>query len=148
MVWGCFSGAKGRGGLFFLPENTTMNGQRYLSVLEEHMLPFFSIHESTHFMHDGAPCHRAKKVTEFLQNKGIQMIEWPGNSPDLNPIENCWNLMKNRLSEIATPSVSTLIEEIQNLWVHGMDSQYYKNLARSMPKRLQLVIKKKGEITK
>jgi hypothetical protein len=44
MVWGCFSGAVGRGGLFFLPKNTTMNGEMYQTVLENHLLPFMKIH--------------------------------------------------------------------------------------------------------
>jgi hypothetical protein len=38
MVWGRFSGKKGRGGLYFLPKNKTMDSDRYKSVLENHLL--------------------------------------------------------------------------------------------------------------
>jgi hypothetical protein len=42
MVWGRFSCKKGRGGLYFLPKNKTMNGDRHKSVLENHLLPLWS----------------------------------------------------------------------------------------------------------
>jgi hypothetical protein len=61
MVWGCFLAAVGRRGLFFLPKNTTMNGEMYPTVLLNHLLPFMEIHSSTHFLQDGAPCHTTKK---------------------------------------------------------------------------------------
>ena len=48
------------------------------------------IHMTVHccdtiIMHDGAPCHRSNIVSE---KKKIKTLDWPGNSPDLNPIEN------------------------------------------------------------
>ena len=39
-------------------------------------------------MHDGAPCHRAKAVKNYLQKNNAGTVDWPCNSPDLNPIEN------------------------------------------------------------
>jgi hypothetical protein len=60
MVWGCFSGKRGRGGLSFLPKNCTMNGERYKKVLADHNLPFMRIHGTTVFLQDGAPCHKSK----------------------------------------------------------------------------------------
>ncbi|KAG7155141.1 Transposable element Tcb1 transposase-like 4 [Homarus americanus] len=44
MVWGCFSGAVGRGGLYFLPRNVTMNSDQYIEVSNEHLLTFYDIH--------------------------------------------------------------------------------------------------------
>ena len=46
------------------------------------------------FMHDLAPCHNSKSTRIFLDCKGICLLELPGNSPDLNLIENVWNIMK------------------------------------------------------
>ena len=46
------------------------------------------------FMHDSTPCHKARKVTRYLKRKRMNIYEWPGNIPDLNPIENCWHKMK------------------------------------------------------
>ena len=49
-----------------------MNADFYVKVLEEHMISFFHIHGSEVFMHDSAPCHKAKKVTRFLEERHIK----------------------------------------------------------------------------
>jgi transposase len=147
MIWGCFSGSVGRGGLFFLPKNTTMNGERYQEVLESHLLPFMRIHRCTHFLQDGAPCHASKRIKDYLKDKPFEVIDWPGNSPDLNPIENMWNFMKNQLKKVDTNSVPKLITEIKLLWTTGITQEYCRKLSDSMPRRLQKVIEAKGEST-
>ena len=88
MVWGTFSGEMGRAGLYFLPKNKKMNSDQYVKVLEEHMLSMFHIRSSEVFMQGIAPCHKSKKTTNFLQQQKIRVLNWPGNSPDLIPIEN------------------------------------------------------------
>ena len=40
------------------------------------------------FQQDLAPCHTSKQVKNFMNNHHIKVLEWPGNSPDLNPIKN------------------------------------------------------------
>lgn len=148
MVWGCFSGQKGRGGLYFLPKNVTMNGVRYVDVLESHLKNAYYIHECTHFMQDSAPCHKAKSVSTWLKKEKIEVLQWPGNSPDLNPIENAWNQMKRKLSCKNTSSVPHLCEEIKKLWVLDMHLDYFQKLSDSMPTRIQKVIQAKGNVTK
>ena len=148
MVWGCFSGVKGRGGLYFLPQNKKMNAELYQQVLEEHMLNFYHIHGSGVFMHDSVPCHKARKITRYLEQKQISVLEWTGNSPGLNPIENCWHKMKKKMSEKKTPNLEILQEELKKVWCQEISTEYFKNLSESMPKRLQMVIKNKGSMTK
>jgi transposase len=146
MVWGCFSAA-GRGGLYFLPRNTTMNAERYEKVLQDHLLPFMDIHRTTHFLQDGAPCHASKRIKSFLEDKPFEVIDWPGNSPDLNPIENCWNYLKQNLKDKDTGSVDKLIAAIKMLWVKGLPRDYLKKLSDSMPRRIQKVLAVKGDAT-
>ena len=74
MVWGCFLGEKGRGGLYFLPKNKKINAEFYLQVLEEHMLNFYHIHGSEVFMHDSALCHKARKITRYFEQKQISLL--------------------------------------------------------------------------
>ncbi len=98
MVWGCFSW-QGRGGLKFLKKGEMMNSQRYPRVLEDKLELFMRIHKTSQFLQDGAPCHKAKIVTKwFVDRPHITLIKWPGNSPDLNPIENVWSRMKHQLA--------------------------------------------------
>ncbi len=147
MVWGSFSGAVGRGGLFFLPKNTTMNSERYQRTLEDHLLPFFQIHQCTHFLQDGAPCHASKKTKAFLAEQPFSVMDWPGNSLDLNPIENLWNIMKDGLKSKDIGSIPKLQAELKKLWV-TLDQAMLRNLSDSMPRRLQMVLNAKGEMTK
>ncbi|KAG7158960.1 Transposable element Tcb2 transposase-like 3 [Homarus americanus] len=135
------------GGLYFLPKNVTMKGTNYIEVLRDHMLPFWPIHQCHHFMHDGAPGHKSKIVTKFLSDNETDMLEWPGNSPNLNPIKNAWNVMKNKIQEARPSNIKNLQEELKKLWVN-MDVSYFASLAQSMHKRLQMVLKTKGNMTK
>ena len=75
------------------------------------------------------------------------VLDWPGNSPDLNPIENCWNLMKSKLKEYKFSNINQLREKLIQLWIE-MPVEYFTNLAESMPRRLKLVIEKDGWMTK
>ena len=147
MVWGCFSGEKGSGGLYFLDKNVNMNGALYIDVLKNHMLPFYEKHENPHFLQDGAPCHRAKRVMEWLTENNVSLIEWPGHSPDLNPIENLWNELKRKIGKLSVNTVGAITEKLRVLW-DETDLDYFKKLSDSMPSRINAVLNVKGEMTK
>ena len=80
--------AAGTGGLYFLTPGTTMNGEKYVKVLQEKLQLHMTVYQCDTFMHDGAPCHRSRVVKKFLGEKNIRQLDWPRNSLDLNPIEN------------------------------------------------------------
>ena len=86
MVWGMIS-HKGAGRLHVV--EGMMNGAQYHHVLQTRMIPqlhqWFDSIDDCIFMHDSAPCHKARINTEFLQSKNVTVLDWPGNSPDLNP---------------------------------------------------------------
>ena len=117
MVWGDFSGDKGKGGLYFFPKNVTTyeRGQLYLRVLDHHMLPFWDIHRCNHFMQDDDPVHRSMVVKKWLKDSHVPVLECPRNSPNLNPIENSWNYMRNKVQEAHSTNIQTLV--LMKLWV-------------------------------
>ena len=147
MVWGDFSGDKGRGGLYFIPKKVTMRGDSYLRVLDHHMLPFWNIRRCNHFMQDSDPVHRPRVVKKWLKDNHVPVLECPRNSPDLNPIENAWNYMKNKVQEAHSNNIQTLKEVLMKLWV-PIYAEYFRKFVESMPNILHNVIKAKGHMTK
>ena len=113
-----------------------MNGARYLEMLQEKL----QLHM--------APCHISKIVSEFLKKKKIKTIDWPGNSPDLNPIENVCSLLKNKVADRQTTSTQEMETAIKLLWIHNITPEYCRNLVDSMPRRLQAVLNNRGGHTK
>ena len=70
--------------LFFLPIEITMNSLRYPKILKNNLEIHMAIQECNMFMQDGAFCHFSKLVSDFLKKKNIKLLNWPGNSPNVN----------------------------------------------------------------
>ena len=70
------------------------------------------------FQHDLTLYYSVKKVQKVLQENGIKVLEWPGNLPDLNPIDSLWSIIKNKLRLKDCTTVNKLIEAIILVWYH------------------------------
>ena len=75
-------------------------------------------------MQDGTPCHRSKIVTQFFKSKKIQILDWPGNSQDLNLIENLWTVLKDKVSEKQPNNTKELEEAIKAVLVLELSAEY------------------------
>jgi len=71
------------------------------------------------FMQNGAPCHTAKRVKEFLVQKNIKFLPWPESSLDLNPIESTWELVKREIAKETITIKRRLIEKLIKVWYHN-----------------------------
>lgn len=150
MLWSCITTA-GPGPLYFV--QGSMNQQQYKTVLEGVLLPYINELDPTKgpyvFMHDGAPCHRAKSIKNYLSSVNLRVLKWPGNSPDLNPIENVWNQLKKIVYAKANPNKAELMKNLEETWRHNdAIKETIQACIMSMPKRIKQVIKVKGGITK
>lgn len=144
MVWGSFS-ASGRGGLFFLPKGQTMTSAVYVDMLNtKHQAGRLMGRNTTIFQQDSAPCHTAKRSMQWFRDNNIQVLDWPGNSPDLNPIENLWVNMKRRVNTGNIDSMDHLHQRIKEAWCLEVTPEECNNLVESMPRRIAAVLKNKG----
>ena len=88
-----------------------INGTKYIAILEKFMVPSAQQLFPGEFLSqdDNAPCHRAKLVTNWKRQNNITTLEWPAQSPDLNPIENLWHKVAGRYQrDIRPPNASWL----------------------------------------
>lgn len=146
MIWGCFQGNK----LGVLRKiEGIMKAADYIAILEDSYLPslekFGCEPGDTVFMQNNDPKHKAKITMNWLRNRGITCMDWPAQSPDINPIENLWNILKKKIIvRNQTP------QNLEQLWVavneewSKISPEILENLVASMPKRMQLIIKAKG----
>lgn len=148
MVWGCMSRA-GVGRLHFV--DGTVNAQKYIQILEASLLPsiddLVQDRDAFIFQHDGAACHTAKATKTWLSNQSINTMEWPSSSPDMNPIESLWGIMKRRLRANPQRTIPELRQKIQEIW-DSIGSSECERLLDSMPTRISALIAAKGDVTK
>ena len=111
MLWGCFSAA-GTGRLVRIEGK--MNGAKYREILDENLLQSIldlRLGRRFTFQQDNDPKHTAKTTQEWLCDKSVNVLEWPSQSPDLNPIEHLWRDLKIAVHR-RSPSNLTELERI------------------------------------
>ena len=92
-------------GLFRVKDGVKITAETYTAFLKEFLLPWYkkkslSFRKKMIFMQDNAPSHAARLTLDFLKKsfvKNATIMEWPPNSPNLNPIENMWSIIKRKV---------------------------------------------------
>ena len=99
-------------------------------------------------MQDGAPGHRGGETKKELEERGIIVIYWPPYSPDLNPIERVWHIMKNYLQDNYPENMSydRLRDAVKDAW-EKVGRFEFETLIKSMTARCQAVIDANGLFT-
>jgi hypothetical protein len=150
MVWGCM-GWNGVGKL--VEVQGKMDAVQYCEILDEGVEESFEKLEmeegQQYFQQDNDPKHTSNLATKWFSDKNIDPINWPPQSPDLNPIEHLWNHLKCKLQayEIAPKGVHELWDRVVKEW-NEIPPEVCQNLIESMPRRIEAVIKAKGGHTK
>lgn len=144
-------------GPFRVADGVKMTALIYIDFLKKNLVPWhkkkiLAFRKSMVFMHDNAPSHAARLTTNYVKSifaKNGKIMQWPACSPDLNPIENFWSILKRKLYSGGKQFTSK-----NQLWdailtaANDISSDEIKTLTSSMDRRLISVIANHGGYVK
>ncbi|KAF7664638.1 hypothetical protein LDENG_00170880, partial [Lucifuga dentata] len=146
MVWGCFA-ASGPGRLAVI--DGTMNSALYQKILKENVRPSvrdLKLKRTWVMQQDNDPKHTSKSTSEWLKKNKMKVLEWPSQSPDLNPIEMLWHDLKQAVHARKPSSVAELKQFCKEEWARIIP-QRCERLTASYHKCLIAVVAAKGGTT-
>lgn len=153
MAWACMA-ANGTGSLVFIDDVTAdkssrMNSEVFRAILSAHIQPNAAELIGRRFtvQMDNDPKHTAKATKEFLKGQKWNVMQWPSQSPDLNPIEHAFHLLKTKLKGKCPKNKQELKTVAVEAW-QSITRDETQRLVMSMRSRLQAVIDCKGFATK
>ena len=147
MVWGAIAHGQ-KSPLVVLDKERRTATDFVDQVYDGPLLGFLDGFTDPILMEDGAPIHRAKKSNLWREEHDLQKMVWPAQSPDLNPIENLWSIMKKAVDKLHKQSDTTelLIKNIEEAW-DNIPMETINHLVESMPERVGALKKNKGKST-
>jgi len=101
------------------------------------------------FHQDNDPKHTSKLARECLEKTGMEIMKWPAQSPDFNPIEHLWSHLKQQLAKDQSrpKHILELWQCVSREW-EDIPASVCQNLVESMPRRVRAVLRAKGGYTK
>jgi transposase len=141
-AWGGFSNT-GKTNLYCFKEK--MDAKLYVDILEK-QLPDIEemMEEGWHLQQDNDPKHTSRLAKGFIEENFPELIDWPSNSPDLNPIENIWSIVKRRVEKRRPRNLVELEEFMIEEW-DKTPEEIIKNLTDSMKTRCEAIIEANGD---
>uniref|UniRef100_A0AAZ3Q5V4 Tc1-like transposase DDE domain-containing protein n=1 Tax=Oncorhynchus tshawytscha TaxID=74940 RepID=A0AAZ3Q5V4_ONCTS len=146
MLWGCF--AAGRAGA--LHKIHGMRQDNDVDILKQHLKTSVRKLKLGHkwvSQMDNDPKHISNVVAKWLKDDKVKVLEWPSQSPDLNPIEHLWAELKKRVQARRPTNLTLLHQLCQEVWAK-IHPNYYGKLVEVYPKCLTQVKQFKGNATK
>ncbi len=124
------------------PKSMQPSTRRFWSNLCFHLLTSFMEMLISFSSRTLAPAHSAKTTSKWFADHDITVLDWPANSPDLNPIENLWGIVKRKISNIRPNITDDLKAAIKATWASVTLQQCHRLIA-SMQRHIEAVIRAK-----
>ena len=142
MAWGGFC-VQVKTSLFCF--NQIMDGKFYVEILGKHLPEIRRLlGRRWRFQQDNDPKHTSRVAKEFLQGNVPIVLDWPSNSPDLNPIENLWNIVKRNVEKRKPKNCKELDQFMVEEW-DNIPNSVLISLIDSMQRRCELIIENNGD---
>lgn len=142
MFWGAICGDGSR---YLEHVSGTINSEKYIQILKN-VFPAFP--SDRILQQDRAPPHVSALTKKYFSDYGVIILEpWPPCSPDLNPIENLWSLLKKKVILTCPANIPNLIEIVKEEF-NGFCTDYIEKLCSSMKRRVSVVLKSNGKGSK
>ena len=141
-AWGGFC-IRGKSNLFFF---STDHGRKILvEILREHVPNIRRLlGDDWRFQQDNDPKHTSRLAKSFIKENMPELIDWPSNSPDLNPIENLWGIVKGNVEKRMPKDLDKLKRYMDEEW-QKIPNSLLMGLVRSLRRRCELIIESNGE---
>lgn len=126
-----------------------LDATAYVGVLKDYVFSSWDWYGADRdkllFQQDNSSIHTACLTKKFIKKAKIRLLEWPVNSPDLNPIENVWAHIKRELGYYseAPNSLDELWTRVEYIW-ENTEEEFLRQLYESMPRRIRLLYDNKG----
>ncbi|CAD6191162.1 unnamed protein product [Caenorhabditis auriculariae] len=145
MVWGAFSGS-GIGPLHRV--NGIMDKHVYKDILQNQMLPHLrAMGRGSVYQQDNDPKHTSLFVKDWFKSRRVNVMGWPSQSPDLNPIEHLWEELERRCANKRAKNCNEKFSQLLSEW-NQIPMSTIDTLLNSMQRRCQAVIDARGFATK
>ena len=142
MAWGGFS-VEGKTSLFCF--RSIMTGQYYVEIIRRHLPEINRMFNGDwRLQQDNDPKHTSRVAKAYLKENVPAVMDWPSNSPDLNPIENLWAIVKRNVEKRMPKNIDELEQFMSEEW-GNIPENVLVNLVGSMSRRCDLIIQGNGE---
>ena len=135
MVWGSMAW-KSVGKLQFI--DAIMDQVQYRNILKQNLKSSalkLRLGSDFTFQQDNDPKHCATKTKEWFAENNVEVLEWPAQSPDLNPIEHLWEIVDRKIGDRSFSKKDNLKVAIEEAW-EKIQPDETKSLVESMPRSL------------
>ena len=145
-IWGCMT-YNGLGDACRFPQGLDSN--LYVEVLKDYIVASRDYRQLDParfiFQHDNSSIHTASIVKNYLRKSKFAVLEWPANSPDLNPIETLWAYIRRELDKYDTDpkDLDDLWERFMVAW-ENVPLDFIHHLYEGMPGRMQKLYRSRG----
>ena len=138
--------SNGKASLFLYEYN--LNSQNYLKIMKESVEEMKKISNSyiIFLQIDNAKYHRTTEALQFYYENSIKVLDWSQYSPDLNPNENLWVIMKRKIRGRKFETINSLKNELHQIW-YDIENRTIKTLWRSIFDKIESWLESEGKLT-